>query len=313
MSVFNPLECYNNIITNMKSRHLDFDIAKEANTKTAGIYLLLCGKVNNNTYVFKPGVAQTNLKALKYTDSFINDYKALIKFSLHQNMKMSKNTKIKPVNTALKNRNGHITNFLSNVFSFSESKEHYLPLLYKYKTSTLKAIFIETLLSFVNSTVYRPTEIINDYLFYNGYITKSIFPLGKGNDTESIPSTELYISAFAYLMKQFDCEEIPLDNQDVAFNNMKIYCMNQYYQRIDKTMNVNDWISKLMNVKQNLKTMFSYVLIPRLQVNKLLLSTMKEYYYNNCQRLRPNDVLIYGKKEIPLTYDHLEFTNGHVL
>lgn len=311
MSVFNPVEYYNMIINTMKSRYPDFDIVKEANNKVSGIYLLLCGKVNENGYVFKPGVAQTNLKALGYNSIFINDYKVLIKQVLNKDMKMSKNNKIQPVEKALKNRNGHITNGLSNIFSFSESKEHYLPVLCKYKTSALKAIFIETLLSFVNSTIQRPNKIIKDYLFYNGYITKSLFPYTKGNDTESLTFSCRYISAFAYLMKQFECEEIPFDNDDIEYNNMKIYCMNQYYNKINSKINVYNWINHLMNVKQNRKCYFTYRIGPLLPL-KTTLSDIKEYYYNNCQRLRPNDVLIYGKKQIPITYDKLEFTNKEI-
>jgi hypothetical protein len=311
MPAFNPFDYYNNIINIMKSRYPDFDVVEEANNKVSGIYLLLCGKVNNNTYVFKPGVAQTNLKALYYTDEFINDYEILIEQVLHEKMKTSKNTKIQPVEKALKNRNSHITDGLSNIFSFSESKEQYLPVLCKYKTSALKAIFIETLLSFVNSTVQRPNKIIKDYLFYNGYITKAIFPYTKGNDTESLPFSDKYISAFAYLMKQFECEEIPFDKDDLEYNKMKIHCMNQYYNRINPRINVCNWINHLMYVKQNVKRMFSYKNIPTLPL-KTTLSYIKEYYYNNCQRLRPNDVLIYGKKQIPITYDKLEFTNKEI-
>lgn len=311
MSVFNPIECYNMIINIMKSKYQDFNEIEEANNKVSGIYLLLCGKVNENTYVFKPGVAQTNLKPLGYTKTFINDYKVLIKQSLNKEMKMSKNTKIQPIEKALKNRNSHITDGLSNIFSFSESKEHYLPVLCKYKTSALKAIFIETLLSYVNSTIQRPGNFRKDYLFYNGYITKAIFPYTKGNDTESVPCTEEYISAFAYLMNQFDCEEIPFDNDDIKYNNMKIHCMNQYYNRINPRIDVNNWIKQLMNVKQNLPLMFSYINTLTMPL-KTTLSNIKEYYYSNCQRLRPNDVLIYGKRQKPITYDKLEFTNKEI-
>lgn len=311
MAAFNPIEYYNIIMNNMKSRYPDFDIVKEANNKVSGIYLLLCGKVNKNTYVFKPGVAQTNLKALGYNSVFIHDYKFYIENTLHKDMKMSVNKLVKPVEKALKDRNGHITNGLSNIFSFSESKEHYLPVLCKYKTSPLKAVFIETLLSFVNSSIQRPDKIIGNYLFYNGYITKSLFPFTNGNETESVPCTKEYISAFTYLMKQFECEEIPFDKDDIEYNEMKIHCMNQYYKRINPRINVNTWIKQLMNIKQILPLMFSYINTPTMPLS-IDLDFIKEYYYNNCQRLRPNDVLIYGKKEIPITYDKLEFTNKEI-
>ena len=156
-------------------------------------------------------------------------------------------------------------------------------------------------------------------MFYNGYITKAMFPYTKGNDTESLPFSDKYISAFAYLMKQFKCEEIPFDKLDIEYNEMKIHCMNQYYNRINPKIKVCNWINHLMNVKQNRKCYFTYIIKPLLPL-KTTLSDIKEYYYNNCQRLRPNDELVYGKEiskeEIAgksgLVKVKLEFTNKEI-
>lgn len=243
---------------------------KEIETKfkeSSGIYLLLCGQLNESLYVFKPGVAQANWNKFM-SEQVMNDYVRILKqhFDIVK-LTRCKSNKIMNINKALDSRNGKITDCTSNVFSFHESKEFYLPIILRFKTSPFKAIFIETLINCINKSirdmVLRNMTGLNmknnELLFYNGYTFKGVFPLSSGNESEAVLAYSNYVSAFNNLMNELGCVKInEVDYQSINEPKLRIY--NSFYSKYFKPMDLNELNNQFHSLR--MMTTFNFNLIP---------------------------------------------------
>ena len=214
-------------------------VSKYGNT---GIYLLLCGEINDDYRVFKPGVANTNLKAYtktKIENDFANKYFELLKKYLNiKNIKMThekanNNTALK----ALNSRNGTVSKNSRKVFTTIESKENFLPVLQRYQCSIYDGIFIENALTIINKS-YEPEDktklkFNRGKLYYNGYTYKAYYTKQSGNETESKILVHNYDEIFKYVLQKFKTVALPKSN------NIKYEFYNKFYSQFDNDTEEN--------------------------------------------------------------------------
>lgn len=270
----NSINIYNNIMDDLKEK---FD--KPVLPKTeSGIYLLLCGYINNDYNIYKPGISNTNI----YRDDklkqnvFVNEYLKLIKQYLNLNyVKLSNEHKTTTVYKQLQQRNGTISKKAKKVFSSYESKENYLPVLCRYSLPIDKAIFIENYLTYMfknynDFTVPLNLNFNHGRLFYNGYCYKA-YEAQQGNrtssnETESKILTKSFETFFKQFMTAFNAQPVAINKTQ---NQKKFDYLNNYYEQF-----------KVLRNKYN----------PNLTYNDYLI------------QFRTNDVFKYKKTIIRLNY-----------
>ena len=226
----NAIAIYNNIINKLnESKNNMFPIGQ------SGVYLLLCGYINDNYNIYKPGISNTNIyknDKLKQNES-VNEYIKLIKESLNLNyVKMSKENSTLSVYKQLQKRNGTISADAKKVFSSYESKEEYLPVLCRYSLSIDRAIFIENYLTYLfkNKIFTAPADLNFNHgrLFYNGYCYKAYYTRTAGNETESKILNKSFEAFFNNLMVAFEAQPVAIDR---AQNQLKLNYLNDYYEQ----------------------------------------------------------------------------------
>ena len=141
----NALIVFNEVINKLSETYNQKFINDMFKLGESGIYLLLCGYIDDNHNIYKPGISNTNIynyiTNLKQKE-FILDYFDILKDTFNTNYIKISNKKIKQsVYKQLQARNGTINKNTCKTFTTYESKENFLPILFRYQTSILKAIF----------------------------------------------------------------------------------------------------------------------------------------------------------------------------
>lgn len=225
------INTYNNIITKLNS--------PLPNTQS-GVYLLLCGYINNDFNIYKPGISNTNIyrEDKNKTNQSVNYYIKLIKETLNLNyVKLSNETKTASVYKQLQVRNGTISKNAKKVFSSYESKENYLPVLCRYSLPIHKAIFIENYLTYLfkNNNQFTwnhdsPLNFNHGRLFYNGYCYKAYHTRVAGNETESKILNKSFETFFNQLMTAFNAVPVNINQKQ---NQLKFKYLNEYYSQFN--------------------------------------------------------------------------------
>ncbi len=204
----------------------------------SGVYLLLCGYINNDFNIYKPGISNTNIYRDQRYKQKSNQYIKLIKETLNLNyVKLSYETKTASVYKQLQVRNGTISKNAKKVFSSYESKENYLPVLQRYSLPIHKAIFIENYLTYLlkqNNPFIAPADLNFNHgrLFYNGYCYKAYLAQqgfrAAGNETESKILNKSFETFFNQLMTAFNAETVDINQKQ---NQLKFKYLNEYYNQ----------------------------------------------------------------------------------
>lgn len=198
----------------------------------SGVYLLLCGYIDDNHNIYKPGISNTNI--YNYTTEaqkdFILDYFDILKDTFKTNYIKVSNKKIKQsVYKQLQARNGTINKNSCKTFTSYESKENYLPILFRYQTTILKAIFIENYLSYAYKSI-QGLKFNHGRLFYNGYCYKAFYTRASGNETESKILNKTFEDEFNNICLSFDCKTVKINKKQ---NELKYKCLNEYYKQFE--------------------------------------------------------------------------------
>lgn len=233
---------YNNIITKLNETKNN----RLPNTQS-GVYLLLCGYINNDFNIYKPGISNTNIyrEDKNKTNQSVNNYIKLIKETLNLNyVKLSNETRSCAPYKQLQVRNGTISKNAKKVFSSYESKENYLPVLCRYSLPIHKAIFIENYLTYLlksgdsreqsslkqNNQFTAPADLNFNHgrLFYNGYCYKAYHTRTAGNETESKILNKSFETFFNQLMIAFNAVPVNINQKQ---NQLKFKYLNEYYEQ----------------------------------------------------------------------------------
>lgn len=222
------IKTYDNIITKLTEKHPNTPIP----TSKSGVYLLLCGYINDAYSIFKPGISNTNLYKATKNSSFIADFISLIQQTFNVNyVKMSNEITTSLVYKQLQSRNGSISKTNQKMFSSYESKENYLPVLNRYSLPILQAIFIENYLTFVLHSSFLPPQDLNFHhgrLFYNGYCYKAYVQRRSTNETESKILHNSFHHWFNDLLTAFHAEPVQINTKQ---NQAKFKCLTDYYNQ----------------------------------------------------------------------------------
>ena len=230
------LNIFNDVLDKLNktySRKLINDMFKIGES---GVYLLLCGYIDDNHNIYKPGISNTNIynyiqpKDSEQQKDFILDYFDILKDTFKTNYIKVSNKKIKQsVYKQLQARNGTINKNSCKTFTSYESKENYLPILFRYQTTILKAIFIENYLSYAYKSV-EGLKFNLGRLFYNGYCYKAYYTRTSGNETESKILNKSFEDEFKNICLSFDCKTVKINKKQ---NELKYKCLNEYYKQFE--------------------------------------------------------------------------------
>lgn len=212
----------------------------------AGIYLLRCCELpNSKMRVYKPGITGTNINLIKnkkgVTQQMKNDYISVMKAHFKSHYKSPSKIKTKkPIEQQFKDRNGNI-HTQTHITSAYESKEDFLPVIFRFETTIFIAWFFENIITLINSTSITfkhkqdkisPKDL--KYFCYNGYALKALYPSTSINRNESVIFGLDYELKFFKLMviirKIFQwCKHYPVIN-DVC-NKEKIRIYTKFYNK----------------------------------------------------------------------------------
>lgn len=247
----NALTVFNKVINKLSETYNQRFINDMFEIGESGIYLLLCGYINDNHNIYKPGISNTNIynyitgtvsqnsKEFKQKE-FILDYFDILKNTFNTNYIKISNKKIKQsVYKQLQARNGTINKNTCKTFTTYESKENFLPVIFRYQTSILKAIFIENYLSYAYKSI-KGLKFNLGRLFYNGYCYKAYLASKglrtSGNETESKILNKTFEEEFKNICISFNCETVEIN---IKQNDLKYKCLNDYYKQFDNLDETN--------------------------------------------------------------------------
>ena len=255
LNMFNDV--FNDVINKLSKTYSKKYINNMFKIGESGIYLLLCGYINDNYNIYKPGISNTNIykyMTMNHKD-FINDYINILKDIFKTNyIKISNEQTKKPVYKQLQARNGTINKNSCKTFTTYESKENYLPVIFRYKTTILKAIFIENYLTYAYKSI-KGLKFNLGRLFYNGYCYKA-YLASKGlrassNETESKILNKTFEDEFKNICVSFGCETVKINKKQ---NDLKYKCLNDYYKQfefLDETKNYKYLKDYLIHYRTN--------------------------------------------------------------
>lgn len=292
------MELYNTLTQSLLKKYTASEVNEFMNCGTSGIYLALCGETES-FYSFKPGITNTNI----FDESLFEDKKMSNYYlsTLHEIFK----TSTKPPSTSkeqdilkqFKSRNGKPgPTSITNIY---ESKEHNLPIIQRYKTSIPKALFIESLITLINSESLTfsvdKSEILDDkyyLLTYNGYALKSLYPSKSGNINESV----LFDKGFKYHLKF----------KDLLLNQLKPLEIEEYshpqLDEIDKLKwnKYNSFYSQHFQYSTKFALSINYIFPHEfdLNFNNLFIKSENRFYFNNSK-----DILLKILKFYPNKHD----------
>lgn len=240
---------YVNLIDTLKFKYGINNVNHAFNIGTSGVYLLFCGPVDNRHNIYKPGITNTNIykDKLNKTDKLIVDEVInFIKIHLNSTVKMStEKNRNRTIEQQFNSRNGKITKNTNKCFTKYESKEHYLPVIARYKTHTLNAIVFENFITYINK-YYQGYKDLTDLkfnhskLYYNGYCYKAYYPTKSGNMTESKILIHNYKKVFNYIANMFNLIPLLPDDKFNEINEAKYKALHDYYNRVKKFTKFND-------------------------------------------------------------------------
>lgn len=249
----NALIIFNNVLDKLNKTYSKKLINDMFKIGESGVYLLLCGYIDDNHNIYKPGISNTNI--YNYTTeqqkTFILDYFDILKDTFKTNYIKVSNKKIKQsVYKQLQARNGTINKNSCKTFTSYESKENYLPILFRYQTTILKAIFIENYLSYAYKSV-EGLKFNHGRLFYNGYCYKAFYTRTSGNETESKILNKSFEDEFKNICLSFDCKTVKINKKQ---NELKYKCLNEYYKQfeyLDESINYKYYKDYLIHYRTN--------------------------------------------------------------
>lgn len=244
---------FNNVLDKLNKTYSKKLINDMFKIGESGVYLLLCGYIDDNHNIYKPGISNTNI--YNYTTEaqkdFILDYFNILKDTFKTNYIKVSNKKIKQsVYKQLQARNGTINKNSCKTFTSYESKENYLPILFRYQTTILKAIFIENYLSYAYKSV-EGLKFNHGRLFYNGYCYKAFYTRASGNETESKILNKSFEDEFKNICLSFDCKTVKINKKQ---NELKYKCLNEYYKQfeiLDETLRFKYYKDYLIHYRTN--------------------------------------------------------------
>ena len=302
------MELYNILINSLLKQHSAKEVNDFMNCGTSGIYLALCGETES-FYSFKPGITNTNI----FDDSLFNiknsislNYLSILKQIFKSSTKPPSTSKEHDILKQFKSRNGKPgPTSITNIY---ESKEHNLPIIQRYITSIPKALFIESLITLINSQSitfsHDKTEILNDkyyLLTYNGYALKSLYPSKSGNINESV----LFNKGFRYHLKFKDLllnQLKPLNittYQHPQLNEIDKLKWDKYYSFYstwDKKYTKGNWNTQL---SLSINYVFPHTFnLSKKDLNSLLIKSENRYYFINSK-----DILLKILKFYPNKHD----------
>lgn len=261
----NALIIFNNVLDKLNKTYSKKLINDMLKIGESGVYLLLCGYIDDNHNIYKPGISNTNIynyidlcnksnsqpKGSEAQKDFILDYFDILKDIFKTNYIKVSNKKIKQsVYKQLQARNGTINKNSCKTFTSYESKENYLPILFRYQTTILKAIFIENYLSYAYKSV-EGLKFNLGRLFYNGYCYKAYYTRTSGNETESKILNKTFEDEFNNICLSFDCNTVKINKKQ---NELKYKCLNEYYKQfeiLDETLRFKYYIDYLIHYRTN--------------------------------------------------------------
>lgn len=294
------MELYNKIIDLLLKKHSFSQVNDFMNCGTSGIYLALCGETES-FYSFKPGITNTNI----FDDSLFDveiakNYLSILKQIFKSSAKPPSTSKEHDILKQFKGRNGKPgPTSITNIY---ESKEHNLPIIQRYITSIPKALFIESLITLINSQSitfsHDKSEILNDkyyLLTYNGYALKSLYPSKSGNINESV----LFTKGFRYHLKF----------KDLLLNQLKPLNITTYQHpqlnEIDKLKwdKYKDYYSQYFQHSTKFNLSISYIFkfefdLSERDYNSLFIKSDNRYYFINSK-----DILLKILKFYPNKHD----------
>ena len=254
----NVLTVFNEILNKLSETYNQRFINYMFKIGESGIYLLLCGYIDDNHNIYKPGISNTNIynyiTNLKQKE-FILDYFDILKDTFNTNYIKISNKKIKQsVYKQLQARNGTINKNTCKTFTTYESKENFLPILFRYQTSILKAIFIENYLTYTYKSI-KGLKFNLGRLFYNGYCYKAYLARTSSNETESKILNKTFEEEFKNICLSFECETVEIN---IKQNNLKYNCLNDYYKQFENTMSQNFKCVKDYLIQYRTNDIFKY-------------------------------------------------------
>ena len=267
---------FNNVLDKLNKTYSKKLINDMFKIGESGVYLLLCGYIDDNHNIYKPGISNTNIYnyITEQQKTFILDYFDILKDTFKTNYIKVSNKKIKQsVYKQLQARNGTINKNSCKTFTSYESKENYLPILFRYQTTILKAIFIENYLSYAYKSV-EGLKFNHGRLFYNGYCYKAFYTRASGNETESKILNKSFEDEFKNICLSFDCKTVKINKKQ---NELKYKCFNEYYKQ------------------------FEY-LEGTMSPNSTGISVNYKYYKDYLIHYRTNDIFKYKSKSSKKTY-----------
>lgn len=252
---------FNNVLDKLNKTYSKKLINDMFKIGESGVYLLLCGYIGtvsqgetfDNYNIYKPGISNTNIYnyITEQQKTFILDYFDILKDTFKTNYIKVSNKKIKQsVYKQLQARNGTINKNSCKTFTSYESKENYLPILFRYQTTILKAIFIENYLSYAYKSV-EGLKFNLGRLFYNGYCYKAYYTRASGNETESKILNKSFEDEFKNICLSFDCKTVKINKKQ---NELKYKCLNEYYKQfefLDETLRFKYYKDYLIHYRTN--------------------------------------------------------------
>lgn len=292
------MELYNKIIDLLLKKHSFSQVNDFMNCGTSGIYLALCGETES-FYSFKPGITNTNI----FDDSLFNveiakNYLSILKQIFKSSTKPPSTSKEHDILKQFKSRNGKPgPTSITNIY---ESKEHNLPIIQRYITSIPKALFIESLITLINSQSitfsHDKSEILNDkyyLLTYNGYALKSLYPSKSGNINESV----LFDKGFRYHLKFKDLllnQLKPLNittYQHPQLNEIDKLKWDKYYSFY------STWDKKYTKMCLSINYVFPHTFdLSEKDYNSLFIKSENRYYFINSKDILSKILKFYPNK-----------------
>lgn len=290
------MELYNTLIQSLLKKYTPSEVNEFMNCGTSGVYLALCGETKSY-YSFKPGITNTNIfdETLFEDKKMSNYYLSTLKQIFKTSTKPPSTSKEQDILKQFKSRNGKPgPTSITNIY---ESKEHNLPIIQRYKTSIPKALFIESLITLINSQSITfsidKSEILDDkyyLLTYNGYALKSLYPSKSGNINESV----LFYKGDRYHLKF----------KDLLLNQLKSLEIEEYsHPQLDeidilKWNKYNEYYSKYFQFSTKFSLSINYVFPHefKLDFNKLFIKSENRFYFNNSKDILLKILKFYPNK-----------------
>lgn len=290
------MELYDKVIQSLLKKYTLSQVNSFMNCGTSGVYLALCGETES-FYSFKPGITNTNIFDETLFDDILisNDYLSILKQIFKTSTKPPSTSKEHDILKQFKSRNGKPgPTSITNIY---ESKEHNLPIIQRYKTSIPKALFIESLITLINSQSLTfsvdKSEILNDkyyLLTYNGYALKSLYPSKSGNINESV----LFYKGDRYHLKF----------KDLLLNKLKSLKIEEYshpqLDEIDK-LKWNKYNEYYFQHSTKFALSINYVFPYEFDlnfnsINKLFIKSENRFYFNNSKDILLKILKFYPNK-----------------